>query len=874
MGGNIGVTFEVGAKTMGTVASTFATVESRIKDLKGSAKELTTYQTKAAALTTAAARLQEKKSAYAANPTAALKKELDAAQKAFNSAEKSAAKYNITVANSAEVQAKTAAAIKKTEAALARQEKLQANQAKRRELHGRIVGTVATAMTVAAPVKLAMDYESAMADVKKVTNFDAPGFAAFSRDMLKLSTEIPMAADGLAQIAAAAGQAGIAEEELLRFTKDAAIMAVAFDISAEEAGSAMTGLRANFHLGQDEVVSLGDAFNQLANNMDATAGEIINYTNRVGTAKTFGFTGEQVGALGAAMVALKIPAEVGARATNSLFVKLNNAAGNTSKESQAAFKRLGLPAKQMSKMFKEDAQGALLVFLEAVKNSKDPMKDLTAILGEGFSDEIAKLVSGLDQYKKALGLIADESEYAGSMQEEYNIRSDTTKDSMELMVNAAKRLGITLGVTLLSPLKAVARATVSFLDTVTGFAAAYPTVTTVILAGGVALASLMVATLAGAYAVTILSDGWTVLKDVYAKLPSKTALVTKAQWLLNAALTANPVGIVVVAVAALGAGLYLLYQKSEAARKIMNRMWEAMKTIGRMVAPVLVFPLVVAWEMIKAVWEPAKEFFGFLWQDIKSGAVALWAEVQSAASVAWDMAQSAWNGAVAFFSGVWEMIKGPAITLWETIAAAAVWCIDFLRPVWEPVVEIFGTIWEGIKAPAVAVFDWIGVKFDWVAAKFEWLSNTWSRVKGWFSDDEDGVTVKSAEAQVAAAVASETVAAQPAVAAAGVPQQGGATFSTVGYQTARPVFQASPSATQPIAVKFDQASLPKFEQPAPQIQAPVTQQFSFTMNGMPDKEFADRVVDSIRSRSGSLENIIAKIVSNIMARQKRLAYDS
>lgn len=871
MGGTLGVTFEVGARTMGTVASTFATVESRIKNLKASSKELRDVEKKATALTTTAAHLQKTKAAYAANPTAALQKELVAAQKAFDSAEKAASKYEITVANSAKAQAQATAAIKTTEAALARQEKLQANQAKRRELHGRILGTVATAMTVAAPVKLAIDYESAMADVKKVTNFDAPGFAAFSRDMLKLSTEIPMAADGLAQIAAAAGQAGIAEEELMRFTKDAAIMAVAFDISAAEAGGAMTGLRANFHLSQDGVIKLGDAFNNLANNMDATAGEIINYTNRVGTAATFGFTGEQIAALGAAFVALKVPAEVSARATNGLLVKLNNAAGS-SKDAQAAFKRLGFTGKQMSEMFKKDGQAALLTFLEAVKKSKDPMKDLTAIMGEGFSDEIAKLVNGLDQYKKGLGLVADESAYAGSMQEEYNVRAKTTANSLELMKNAGKRLGIVLGSTLLPAVATVADTTVKLLEPVARLAEQYPEVTTAVFGVIGTFAGLSVATLGGAYAVTILSDGWTVLKGAYAKLPTRIQLVTKAQALLNVALTANPIGIVVVAVAALAAGIYLLYQKSETFRRGLNAVWSVIKTIGRMVLPVLLFPFVAVWEGIRLAWEPAKEFFGYLWADIKSGAVALWTAVQTAASAAWGMAQSVWNGAAAFFSGIWELIKGPAIAMWETIAAAATWCVDFLRPIWEPVAGFFSGIWEGIKAPAVAVFDWIMTRFNDIAEKFKWLSDTWAKVKGWFGDEEEGVTVQSAEAQVNAAVAAETVAAQPAVAATEAVAASAVTAPLAPRPA--PTFPGTRATAESAASQHNSDATPRHQQPAPQIQAPVTQQFNFTMHGMPDKEFAQRVVDAIRSQSGSLEGIIAKIVANIMARQKRLAYDS
>lgn len=57
-----------------------------------------------------------------------------------------------------------------------------------------------------------------------------------------------------------------------------------------------------------------------------------------------------------------------------------------------------------------------------------------------------------------------------------------------------------------------------------------------------------------------------------------TRVWTAAQWLLNAALTANPIGLVVVAIAALIAILVVVYKHSETFRKAISRLWEAIKT--------------------------------------------------------------------------------------------------------------------------------------------------------------------------------------------------------------------------------------------------------------------------------------------------------
>ena len=74
-----------------------------------------------------------------------------------------------------------------------------------------------------APVQAAMKFESSMADVKKVVDFDTPEqFKEMSRDVLELSKRIPMTADALAQIVASGGQSGIDKQDLTAFAESAA----------------------------------------------------------------------------------------------------------------------------------------------------------------------------------------------------------------------------------------------------------------------------------------------------------------------------------------------------------------------------------------------------------------------------------------------------------------------------------------------------------------------------------------------------------------------------------------------------------------------------------------------------------------------------
>ena len=505
MARTIGVEFSIGASMQRTVASAFTTVGNRVKGLRSDLKALESQSARATRLVAAQDNLAGVKARMAAGGQSSeeLTRALRTAETELRRAERAAAKYNITTADASRVQARLTSEVARTERALARQERFQANAEKRKELKGKVLETAASLVPVVAPIKLAIDYESAMADVRKVTNFDDAGFKKFSGEILDLSETIPMSAKGLSEIAAAAGQAGIKENELVRFTSDAAKMGIAFDISAQDAGSAMTGLRTNFRLNQDQVVALGDSFNFLANNMDAKAGDIVNFANRVGgTASLYKFTGQEVGALGATFLAAKVGVEEASTATSAMLTRLGTA-DKLPKDAQKAFKALGMTGKEAAFMLQKDGQAGLIKFLRQVKASKDPMRQLSAIFGVEHAPKIAKLMNALDLYEEALGNATDKQKYSGSMEAEYATRSQTTANALQLASNKAARLGITLGSVALP-------AIVRVLDAV----GPYVTATTFVFGTVAALAAIKVASLVGGYGVTVVSDAWTRGKSV------------------------------------------------------------------------------------------------------------------------------------------------------------------------------------------------------------------------------------------------------------------------------------------------------------------------------------------------------------------------
>ncbi len=175
--------------------------------------------------------------------------------------------------------------------------------------------------------------------------------------------------------------------------------------------------------------------------MDATARDMLNIANRTGsTAKLYGLTGQQVGALAATFLELKTPPEVAATGINALLLKLK-AADKQNKKFQEGLAGIGLNARTLKQSIEQDAQGALIGFLETVKSSDDVMGTLMDLFGAEYADGMAKLVGGLDSYREALALVADQTAYAGSMQQEYEARAATTENQLTLFANQVTRLG-------------------------------------------------------------------------------------------------------------------------------------------------------------------------------------------------------------------------------------------------------------------------------------------------------------------------------------------------------------------------------------------------------------------------------------------------
>ena len=149
--------------------------------------------------------------------------------------------------------------------------------------------------------------------------------------------------------------------------------------------------------------------------------------------------------------------------------------------------------------------------------------------------------------------------------------------------------------------------------------------------------------------------------------------------IFNAVLSANPIGLIVTAVAALTAGLVWFFTQTETGQKI----WSSF----------------VDW--IKQTWQGIADFFVGLWSGISEGASTLWDGVVTAWNAYIESLKAMWTAVVTFFSDLWVSIQEAASVAWTAITTVVMAIvqpfIDGFMNIWNNISDGLTQIWEGIK---------------------------------------------------------------------------------------------------------------------------------------------------------------------------------
>lgn len=357
------------------------------------------------------------------------------------------------------------------------------------------MGALATG-TVAALAQCtdaAKDFESQMSNVVKYVGglADANGkisdaladngktyaqnYAEMTDAILNLSTQIPMTAEELTQLAAAAGQSGKTISDLIQyddkgnisgFLKDVAMMGTAMDISAEQAGNWAAKWEQSFNLTHDQVMVLSDQINYLGANSATTAAEIAQVVNdAAGLGQIAGMDVKSTAALADAMLAMGVEQSKAATGISRIYTNMSLGASAT-KAQKEMWESLGYTAEGIAKSMQVDATGTMIDVFEAIGNmdADKQVAALKTLFGQWAIQGAAKLTGNLGAFTDALAMVNDPSLYNGSMEREFIIKSSNSEAIDMMMSNAFQALKIDVGTAFLPAKKEMSVALIDFFN--------------------------------------------------------------------------------------------------------------------------------------------------------------------------------------------------------------------------------------------------------------------------------------------------------------------------------------------------------------------------------------------------------------------------
>ena len=596
-----------------------------------------------------------------------------------------------------------------------------------------------SAAPLIAATKAAVDFESAMADVRKVVDFDTPQqFAQMNEDVLKLSTNLPMAADDIAKIVASGGQAGIARQDLMQFAEDAVKMGVAFDVTAEQAGDMMAKWRSAFKLNQQDVVALADKINYLGNTTAASAPLISDVVTRIGPlGEIGGVASGEIAALGASMIATGVQSDVAATGIKNLILGLTAGEGAT-KSQAAAFQQLGFDAADMAKRMQTDAKGAIMDVFRALQSL--PKDQQASVLADLFGKEsigaIAPLLTNLDALESNFKKVGDASQYAGSMEAEYQARSRTTANQLQLAKNAIVAVGIGIGSALLPAINGVLNAIIPVVSAFANWAQQNQGIVQTM----VALAASFAGVLLAARSLLAIRAGFNMLKETarlfytvnqngqivlrgaamasnifkagLSGLGTAFRLAATGARALALALMANPIIAIVAVIIAVVAAIIYFWNTNEQFRAAIIAIWNNIVAFGM------------------SLFSALAAFFTGVWNGIGAIATAVWNAIMAVATTVVSVIMNIVSAFGAIFAGVWNGCLAIAAAVWDAISSFVSAAASVIEGIISALVDYISSAWDSavaaVQSFASSVMSAIGQAVDWAMEKWDSLVNALS----------------------------------------------------------------------------------------------------------------------------------------------------
>lgn len=576
-----------------------------------------------------------------------------------------------------------------------------------------------------AATKAAVEFESAFAGVEKTVDGTTEQLAELRQGILDMAEEIPASTTEIAAVAEAAGQLGIATDDVLDFTRVMIDLGEATNLSADEAASALAKFANITGTTADEYSKLGSTIVDLGNNFATTERDIVEMATRLASAGTVaGLSEQDILALSTAMSSVGINAEAGGTAMTQTMTAISKAVSAGGDDLETFAKIAGVSASEFADMWGNEPIDAISAFIGGLGKMNENGEDTISVL-----DELG--LSGIRQSNmlRALALasnVLDDAVTTANTAWDENIalsneaskRYATTESQMKILKNGLNNLAISIGDILLPIINKIVAGLQNAIDWFSNLDDGVKK--TILIVGGLIAA---ISPVAG------------IISGIAGAMSKLTGTVIPA--LIEAATKMGPIITTVVEGISSGIGAAIGFITETAIPAVMSAVSSAFTFITGTVIPGIVTGITTAVNFLIA--NPIVLIISAI-----VGLVALIAtkgdEIQAILQRVDDFLQGVfttdWSESFGVLGEILNFFFSTVKSIWDSIKSVFDGIIDFVRGVftgdweraWKGVQEIFNGIFTALVAIAKAPLNGIIALINMVIDAINWMINGLNKI--------------------------------------------------------------------------------------------------------------------------------------------------
>lgn len=576
----------------------------------------------------------------------------------------------------------------------------------------KLASTLAIGATIKQSVESAFDFQDSMAKMSTLFDTSKTKVSDLSKEFVELSNKTGMSASGLAEAGYQALSAGRSVEEVTGFVSTAADLAKAGFTSTTTAVDVLTTAMNAYGQNAGTAEEISNKLVRTQNLGKTTVDELASSMGKI--IPTASAMGINIDNLTSGYVSLTKQGIATAESTTYMNSMLNELGDSGTTLGGVLEKRTGQSFQQLM------ASGMSLA--DVLQITKDYADENNIAYNELWGSAeagkagLAILNGGVEEFNNTVGTMASNTDDVGDALTKLQTPAETIHKAMNVMKNTFMTVAASV-IELVTPaIQTVAGYMTDLGEKITSFANSSPAVAQAIITAIEAVLAMFVAFHA-------------------AKAVQGLPETIKGIGTAFNALAANPVAVVIAAIAGIAVVLINLYNTNEAFRNKVNEIWSYISTYISAAAEYIATNLGPVWDsiLVKAseIWNNVLTTITTVWETIKPFVIDAVTVIAVTIGTAFEVIK-------AVISAAMYVIQNVIIPTWNDISRSVGSKVNeisaVISPVFNTISTVISTVWETIKTTTTTVWDGIKSAIEGPLTKAkDFIKGIIDTIKGFFN---------------------------------------------------------------------------------------------------------------------------------------------